>query len=169
MAPHLPEAGARLLWAPWRVAYVTGKKVRGCILCIKIKGKKDKEDYILYRGPHSFVILNTYPYNSGHLMVSPTRHLKDFETLTRDEKGDLLESLTLSITAVKKALHPDGMNIGMNLGRAAGAGVAGHIHIHVVPRWNGDTNFMPLLAETKVMPEHLMSTYERLRRHFGHA
>jgi len=152
-----------LLWAPWRVEYIKGKKPRGCVLCSKTK---DRGGDILYRSKYSFVVLNKYPYNSGHLMVFPKRHLKDIDGLSGNEMADLINSLKLSIRALKKGFGPHGFNIGMNIGRVAGAGIAGHLHIHVVPRWNGDTNFMPVLAETRVIPEHLKSTYLRLKEYF---
>ncbi len=157
-----------LLWAPWRVEYFKEMKVPGCILCNKIKSRRDPDALILYRSSRTFIIMNKYPYNSGHLMVSPLRHVKDLEALGNAEMADLMATVTMSIGALKKALKPQGFNVGTNLGRVAGAGIEGHLHIHVVPRWNGDTNYMPVLAETKVIAEHLRGTYIRLRRYFPH-
>ena len=138
-------------------------KHKGCIFCDFPAAKNDEKNLILYRGKKSFIIMNKYPYNPGHLMIAPYRHVGEIEDLTSDEQIDLFYCLKLSILAIKSALKPDGLNIGINIGKVAGAGVKDHLHIHVVPRWNGDTNFMPVLADVKVIPEALEETYKKLR------
>lgn len=156
-----------LLWAPWRVDYILGKKSDGCMFCKKIKKKKeDKDNLILHRGERTLVMMNRYPYNNGHLLVCPYKHSRDLEALDEEEIKDLLLSVSRSTTLLKKALKPDGFNIGMNLGRISGAGIEDHLHFHIVPRWSGDTNFMPVLAEARVIPEHLEKTYQKLFKLF---
>lgn len=154
----------RNLWAPWRMKYILEEKPEGCIFCDKPKENKDKKNYILFRGKTCFVMLNTFPYNNGHLMVAPFKHSADLETLKKEELLELVQTLKKSLKLLNKALSPDGFNIGINLGKVAGAGVEDHIHIHVVPRWAGDTNFMPVISETKVISESLDKTYENLTR-----
>ena len=151
------------IWAPWRMAYVIGEKERGCIFCDKPKENKDSDNLILYRGERNFIILNNYPYNPGHLMVAPYRHVAHLEELSPEELYEHFDIVRRSIKALKEVLNPGGFNIGINIGKVAGAGVEGHIHTHIVPRWEGDTNFMPVIAETKVLPEALASTYDKLR------
>lgn len=151
------------LWAPWRVSYIESEKDQGCIFCIA-PGKKDPADaLILYSGPFSMVMLNRFPYNSGHLMVAPKRHVADIEKLSTEEAADLFRLIKHSTSSLKKTLNPEGFNIGLNLGEAAGAGIADHLHFHIVPRWGGDTNFMPVLSGVKVVPEHLLATFHKLR------
>ena len=138
----------------------------GCIFCdfpAQTGAENDRRNLILGRSPRSFVIFNKFPYNSGHLMVIPRRHSGDFTALERPELDDLHGLLQLSLAIVREVYRPDGMNVGMNLGRAAGAGIEDHLHYHLVPRWSGDTNFMPVLADTKVIIEHLEAAYDRLR------
>ncbi len=142
--------------------YILSEKPEGCIFCDKPKENRDKENYILYRGETCFSMLNIYPYNNGHLMVVPFRHVLDLDGLTDNELTELIQLVRRSMNVQRKALNPDGFNVGMNVGKVAGAGVKDHIHIHVVPRWGGDTNFMPLIADTRVIPELLQSTYEKL-------
>lgn len=154
------------LWAPWRMRYILNSKVEGCIFCQKAAEENDEENLILYRGKSSFLILNTFPYNCGHLMVVPYLHIRDLEKLSDLESSELLRLTQLSVQILKEILKPEGFNIGINLGRASGAGVEDHLHIHIVPRWNGDTNFMPLLADTKVLSESLKDTYKRLIQGF---
>jgi len=141
------------------------KKARQCIFCGG-GPRPDRERLILHRNRHSLVMMNRYPYAYAHLMVAPVRHVDRVQKLERREMAELLFSLGKSIEILRKAFHPDGFNVGMNLGRVAGAGVLHHIHFHVVPRWNGDTNFMPALAEVRVIPEHLDETYRRLFPYF---
>jgi ATP adenylyltransferase len=158
------------LWAPWRLEFIEqGAKPAGCIFCdfpAQQGADADKKNLILGRSRHSFAILNKYPYNNGHLMVIPRRHTADFAGLPADEAADLTRLLQLALKALTQAYHPEGCNLGMNLGRVAGAGIADHLHWHAVPRWNGDTNFMPVIGETKVMIEHLAASYDRLRAVF---
>ena len=155
------------LWAPWRMAYIQGigaKEESGCVFCVKgaRAGEDDRKDLILYRGKKCFVILNLYPYNNGHLMVIPYAHLSDICLLDKETSGELWELVCRSREALSRAFHPDGFNIGINLGRTAGAGIDAHVHAHIVPRWNGDTNFMPVLGEVKVISQALEKTFEAL-------
>lgn len=153
------------LWAPWRSKYIKRvRSIKGCIFCSKPREKKDKSNYIITRTRHSFLMMNIYPYNNGHIMVAPYRHVKDFSKLNEEEILDLLQLLKDSQTLLSKALKPDGYNIGINLGRAAGAGYKNHLHIHIVPRWVGDVNFMPVFASTKVVSESLDALYSKLKR-----
>jgi ATP adenylyltransferase len=151
------------IWAPWRVEYIRSEKTKECIFCQKPAENKDSQNHILFRGKTSFVILNNYPYNPGHLMVAPFRHLSSLNDLTDEELFEHFDLVRKSARAIEEAYKPEGFNIGMNLGRVAGAGVEGHIHTHIVPRWNGDTNFMPVLSDTRVLPEALASTYAQLK------
>ncbi len=150
------------LWAPWRLRYILGKKPKECLFCVKAKESKDRENYILYRGRRCFIMLNIYPYNNGHLMIAPYRHVASLEDLDEETLTELMVLLNKSLRLLRQVMDPHGFNIGINLGKAAGAGIVEHVHIHVVPRWKGDTNFMPVLAETKVIPELLDETYEKL-------
>jgi len=154
------------LWSPWRLQYVAGsyKKSAGCIFCEKIPTpEKDRQNLVLLRGDKGFMMLNLFPYNTGHFMVAPYVHVPSVEDLDADTLADLMGMVNRGIAALRRAYQPDGINIGINLGAAAGAGIVDHVHIHVVPRWVGDTNFMPVFSETKVIPELLEGTYERLR------
>ncbi len=154
------------LWAPWRASYIRKgeKKSEGCIFCeFPQKGPASyKEHFILYSSEKAFVIFNLYPYNAGHLMVIPRRHVSDLSELPKEEYQALCELLQKTVAILKQELLPEGMNLGMNLGKAAGAGIADHCHFHVVPRWNGDTNFMPVVAETKVIGKSLGELYQKL-------
>lgn len=151
------------LWAPWREKFIAGKKEKGCIFCKRLREKKDQKNFILYRGKNAFVILNLYPYNSGHLMVVSMRHRAQFEDLTPPEALEMMQLSQIWAKNIKKALRPDGINLGLNLNQAAGAGIHDHVHIHLVPRWSGDTNFMPILADTKVISVSLESVYKKLK------
>jgi ATP adenylyltransferase len=164
------------LWAPWRIDYILDdRKNDSCLFCdVAKKGKgntvsksRDKKNFILYRGKHCFVILNRYPYNSGHLMVVPYLHTPTFEGLSDEVLFDLIKTVDRSVTILRKVLNPDGFNMGLNFGKVAGAGMESHMHIHVVPRWTGDTDSMPIIAETRVMPEHLTKTYNKLLKPFN--
>jgi ATP adenylyltransferase len=152
------------LWAPWRLSYVTAAPAPSteCIFCDACAGH-DNPDLLLLRGEHSYVILNLYPYNNGHLMVVPRRHLSTLEALTPAEQTELMALSRLSEIALNEAYRPHGINVGINLGKAAGAGIENHLHIHLVPRWSGDTNFMTAVGETRVLPEELTATAARLR------
>jgi ATP adenylyltransferase len=154
------------LWRPWRMAYIKGaERHETCFLCDASQApeSKDEENLVLARGERAFVILNLYPYNTGHLMVAPYRHVGELEDLMHEEFDEVWSWTRRSVAAHREASQPEGFNIGINLGTVAGAGVPGHFHLHVVPRWGGDTNFMPVVGETKVLPELLSQTYERLR------
>jgi ATP adenylyltransferase len=158
------------LWAPWRTAYITGieKKDDGCIFCSK-PGQdscNDRDNLLLYRGERCFVLMNLYPYNNGHLMIIPYRHTSDILDLNAEASTEMWELLCVSKKALAAVMNPDGFNIGMNLGRTAGAGIDQHIHMHIVPRWNGDTNLMPVVGETKVISQALGDTYDALLPHF---
>ncbi|RLI32235.1 HIT family hydrolase [Candidatus Bathyarchaeota archaeon] len=155
------------LWAPWRIKYILMKKPRGCIFCKIAREKKDKKNYVLFRGKWNYVLLNNYPYNSGHLMVVPFKHVKNLEDLTDEELYEHFKIVRESVKNLKKVFKPEGFNIGINIGRVAGAGVENHIHTHIVPRWSGDTNYMPVIADTKVIPEALKQTYNRLKEFFS--
>jgi ATP adenylyltransferase len=163
----------KVLWAPWRAKYVStfiNEEKKGCIFCEMLNnGKSDRENLILYRGKHSFVVLNRFPYTSGHFMIVPYRHVPSFEDLSEDERMELMEVLSISIKALRISYRPDGINVGMNLGRAAGAGIEEHMHIHVVPRWVGDTNFMGVIGEVRVISDSLDSSFEKLKKAFEEA
>ena len=152
----------KVLWAPWRMTYIAGDREQGCILCSKLKGRDDRGNLILCRSSHSFVILNRFPYTSGHLMVVPNRHVASLDELNEGEMVALMALLKQSIIILKRALKPDGFNVGMNIGSVAGAGIEDHIHFHIVPRWNGDTNFMPVFADVKIIPQALEDLHEKL-------
>ena len=151
------------LFATWRMDYVTAPKHEGCIFCDFPAEERDEERFILYRGGACFVILNIYPYNPGHMMVAPYRHTNLYETLTDEEHAEMSRLTAKAVSTLKRAFAPDGFNIGMNLGKTAGAGFADHLHLHVVPRWNGDNNFMPVVTGTRVVPEALDATYGKLK------
>ena len=151
------------LWAPWRAEYILKSKGDGCILCQKNQENSDEANFILHRGQYNFVVLNIFPYNPGHLMVAPYRHTANLADLTEREIIDHFDLIKRSLELLKKVAIPAGFNIGLNLGKVAGAGIRDHIHTHVVPRWEGDTNFMPVLSDTKVVSEALVATYQRLK------
>ncbi|GIW11824.1 MAG: hydrolase [Dehalococcoidia bacterium] len=157
------------LWTPWRSAYVTSEPPPGCILCEKWQSQDDEANLVVYRGTLAYILLNLYPYNSGHLMIAPVAHVAQLPDLEPAARTELIELAALATSVLKTVMRPDGFNLGMNLGRSAGAGIADHLHLHVVPRWEGDTNFMPLLAQTKVLPETLPQTYARLAPTFAAA
>ncbi len=151
------------LWAPWRMAYVAAEqKPEGCIFCTKPKAA-DEEALILYRGEHSFVMMNAFPYNTGHLLVAPYRHVADPLELRPQESSDVLFGIRVAMRVLGLCMRPEGFNIGANVGAVSGAGFADHMHVHIVPRWGGDTNFMAVAAETRIVPEALGETYRKLR------
>ena len=152
----------RPLWAPWRLEYVgSADEERGCVFCLAAEGD-DEERLVVHRGEQAFVLLNKFPYSSGHLMIAPLRHGIGFEELSGDEVLETHALAAAAVAALRAVYRPDGFNLGWNLGRVAGAGIVDHVHLHVVPRWSGDTNFMPVLADVKVMPEHLLETRRKL-------
>ncbi|MCL0088256.1 HIT domain-containing protein [Dehalococcoidia bacterium] len=150
------------LWAPWRMEYILGEEERGCIFCEKPKQGTDAQNYILHRGERNFCMLNIYPYNPGHLMVAPYRHVARLEELNDEELLEHFRLVGRCVSVLRETVSPSGFNIGINLGKVAGAGVEDHIHTHIVPRWEGDTNFMPVISHTRVLPEALAETYARL-------
>jgi ATP adenylyltransferase len=151
------------LWTPWRYAYVsTADKATGCVFCDKQQGK-DHEFFIVHRGRHCYIVLNIYPYTSGHVLIVPYQHLAELENLPTEAATEMMALAQKLEHVLRRVYHPDGVNLGMNLGKAAGAGVAGHIHMHVLPRWVADSNFMTTVGETRVLPELLEKTWERLR------
>lgn len=156
-----------VIWAPWRMEYVvSNQKDDKCIFCPGDNRSKDEERLILFVGQYTMIMMNRFPYINGHLLVSPVRHVPDLSSLSRKETFDLLDMVSKSVEILKKVMSPEGFNIGLNLGRVAGAGVDSHIHFHIVPRWGGDTNYMSVLAEVRVIPEHIKSTYNKLLPHF---
>jgi ATP adenylyltransferase len=153
------------LWTPWRMEYIDSAKDEGadsCLFCDKPRTGDDAGSYILARTGAAFAMLNAYPYNAGHLMVAPLRHVGELEDLSEEELAETAHLLQRSIRALKEVSEPHGFNLGMNLGRVAGAGIPGHVHWHLVPRWNGDTNFMAVVGQTRVLPELLAETYAKL-------
>lgn len=157
-------SGFDRLWAPWRMSYIKSSKEKkeDCIFCTKPRENRDEENLILKRGKHAFIVMNKYPYNNGHVMVAPYRHVPSFIDLTDEESLEIMKLISLSLRVIKDAMNPDGFNVGANLGKVAGAGIEDHVHIHIVPRWLGDTNFMPVISNTKVMPELIEETYRKL-------
>ncbi len=154
------------MFAPWRIEYIKMEKMEGCIFCVLPKEREDEKNLILHRGSTGFVIMNNYPYNPGHVMVAPYRHVPSMEDLTDDEAMGIHELVRLSIKAIRNVMNPQGFNIGINMGRVAGAGIEDHMHVHIVPRWNGDTNFMPVIGDTKVIPQAIRDTYNELKKEF---
>ena len=154
------------LWAPWRMDYILQPRQKDCIFCSKPKEDRDRENLVLHRGAHSFVIMNYYPYNNGHLMIVPYRHTSELNELTESEKLEVMDLLAKSVEILKQALRAEGVNIGMNLGKVAGAGIDDHLHFHIVPRWNGDTNFMPITGHTKVLSQGLYESWDVLKGFF---
>lgn len=152
------------LWAPWRASYITRilKEEKGCVFCRIVKEKKDKTNRILLRGKYAFSVMNIYPYNNGHMLIVTNRHVDDLNKLKREERAEMFDLLEETRELLETVLHPHGYNIGINLGRAAGAGFPGHLHIHVVPRWKGDVNFMAVTAETKVISQSLNVLYNEM-------
>jgi ATP adenylyltransferase len=158
------------MWAPWRMEYIkqaAGHEEEGCILCDHPARKDDEKNLILYHGKYNYVMMNRYPYNAGHLMVAPERHCNALEGLTDAERDEHFLIVSRCVSILRETFHCDGFNVGLNLGRVAGAGVDQHIHTHIVPRWNGDTNFMPILADTKVINEAIGDTYKMLKPKFS--
>jgi len=155
------------LWAPWRMTFIRdNKKEKGCFLCQAAKGKGPDRNLVVARRDKCFCLLNKFPYNNGHLLVAPYRHKGRLSDLTREELSDVMWLLRDAQEALRKALAPDGFNLGANIGAAAGAGVPGHFHFHIVPRWKGDTNYMPVLGDVKVIPQALSEIARDLREHF---
>ena len=151
------------LWAPWRIEYIERPKEGECILCQKPRENNDESNLILFRGQDNFVLLNAFPYNPGHLMIAPYRHVASLQDLTEDEAKEHFNIVKKSLALLEEVLKPTGFNVGLNIGKVAGAGIEGHLHTHIVPRWQGDANFMPVLSNTRIISEALASTYKKLR------
>jgi ATP adenylyltransferase len=155
------------IFSPWRYKYIaSADKETGCVFC-RARDGNDRDFLIVYRGDKNFIILNLYPYTSGHLMIVPYEHADSLAATDGETTAEMMEMAKRAVKALEAEYHPDGFNVGMNLGRSAGAGVADHIHLHVVPRWTGDANFVSIVGETRVLPEDLETTYEKLKKHFG--
>lgn len=156
-----------VLWAPWRMAYIGGPKDPRCLFCVQLASADPRAGLVLARPRNGIIMLNRFPYANAHLMVAPQRHTADLNELPGAEYADLSEYVRYSAAVLQQEFRPEGLNIGINLGRAAGAGIAEHLHWHLVPRWVGDTNFMPIIGQTHVMPEHLENLYDRLQPRFA--
>ncbi|PYP83473.1 MAG: HIT family hydrolase [Blastocatellia bacterium AA13] len=155
------------LWSPWRYKYIASAAPNaGCVFCRARDGKDDRESFVVWRGAQTFIILNIFPYTSGHLMIVPFEHEASLAALDEATTTEMMETAKRAQIAIVAEYRPDGFNIGMNLGAAAGAGIAEHLHLHVVPRWTGDANFVSIIGETRVLPEDLVVTYEKLKKHF---
>lgn len=156
------------LWSPWRYKYIaTADRKEGCVFCRIHESSKDDENYVVHRGRLNFILLNLFPYTSGHLMIVPYEHTRSLASVDEATTTEMMKLAKQSQSALESEYNPDGFNIGMNLGHSAGAGVADHIHLHVVPRWAGDANFVSIIGETRVLPEDLATTCERLKKHFN--
>lgn len=160
---HLGYGFMKTLWAPWRRDYVLGQKAKECIFCL---GLSEGARLTLFQGPLTMAMMNRYPYANGHLLVAPKRHVATLEHMTDEETADILQTVKDAVAILKEVMHPDGFNVGLNLGEAAGAGVEEHLHFHIVPRWRGDTNAMTVLAEVRVISEDLYRTHEKLKPYF---
>ena len=156
------------LWTPWRYAYITGAKTgQECIFCDKKDQSSDRESWVVHRGEHCYICLNAFPYTSGHVMIVPYEHVDELQKLSTAAAREMMELCRRSEKVLRSLYRPDGINLGMNIGAAAGAGVAGHIHMHALPRWIADANFMTVIGETRVLPESLETTWERMKQEFA--
>ena len=153
----------KILWAPWRMGYIKKTKTKHCFLCKIIKEKERERNFVLLQTKKAISLLNIYPYNNGHTLVAPLRHISSLKSLTPGEVKELFLHTIKIVSAIKKAFKPSGFNVGLNLGRTAGAGLISHLHIHIVPRWEGDTNFMPVIGKTKIIPQSLEETYKKIK------
>lgn len=153
----------KTMWAPWRMEYILSARKDGCIFCDALS---QNDDLTLYKGKDTMVVMNKYPYINGHLLVAPIRHVSTLEQLSKHKMGELLATIDRSVDILKQAMSPDGFNVGLNLGKVAGAGVEEHLHFHIVPRWVGDTNAFTVFAEVRVIPEHIKATCENLKPYF---
>ncbi|MFC1986539.1 HIT domain-containing protein [Chloroflexota bacterium] len=154
------------IWAPWRMEYIQMEKPEGCFLCEKPGQDSDAENYILYRGDKSFVVMNSYPYNPGHLMVAPYRHVASLEEMTEEERHEHFDIISRSVKVLRQVFNAAGFNLGINIGKVAGAGVEDHAHTHIVPRWQGDTNCITVVSDVRVVPEAMAETYQKLKGKF---
>ncbi len=156
-----------VLWAPWRIDYILGPKPDSCVFCLPEHTGEDRERLVLYRGARNFVIMNKFPYNNGHIMVTPYRHVMSLTDLDQEESHEMMALLQKCVKTLQACFKPQGVNVGLNLGEAAGAGIREHLHFHLVPRWNGDSSFMAVMGETRVIPQHLQSTYSFMAPYFA--
>ena len=154
------------IWSPWRMEYIESNKEEGCVFCSAQERQDSAENLIAFRGERAYVILNRYPYTSGHLMVVPLDHKPNFESLDAPTRAEMMELTSRCMTVLRKVYHPEAFNMGANIGESAGAGIKSHVHIHIVPRWQGDTNFMTVVGDTRVLPEAIEITYQRVRNVF---
>lgn len=154
------------LWAPWRLEYIRGPKAEDCIFCRAVEADDDEAAYVVHRGEHCFVLLNAYPYNNGHVMIAPYAHEPTIEPLDEPTLNELMGLVKRTTQALRDVYAPEGFNVGINMGKAAGAGIEEHIHMHVLPRWTGDTNFMPVIADTRVLPQSLADSWRELKEAF---
>ncbi|HEX5417461.1 MAG TPA: HIT domain-containing protein [Chloroflexota bacterium] len=150
------------MWTPWRIAFIRGPKAPECIFCAKARERDDQKNYVVFRGAHSFVLLNTYPYAAGHLMIAPYQHIGSLEELPAEVTTEIMELAKRSMRALRQSHRAEAFNVGANIGAPAGAGIADHVHLHVVPRWVGDSNFMPVVGDVRLIPETLDETYTKL-------
>lgn len=152
------------IWAPWRMKYILQSRKAGCFLCSIFKSRRDQRHLVLQRGAYCYLLLNRYPYNNGHLMVAPYRHAATLENMRPEEMNEMMQLTSKACKALRKCMRPDGFNLGLNIGTAAGAGLKDHLHLHIVPRWEGDTNFMPVFGEVKIIPQPLDEVWRKLRK-----
>ena len=164
MATSNPQWRLDVLWAPWRSDVVSHRRSPGCIFCAATRSTRDRQHHVVARGTTVFALLNRYPYNNGHLMIAPNRHVGNLEALRSTEWAGILQMSRQLMRRLRRTIHPHGFNVGLNLGRVAGAGIPGHLHVHIVPRWNGDTNFLPVVSQTKVVSQSLDELYTLLTR-----
>ena len=154
------------LWAPWRIEYILGPKPDTCVFCLPESTEEDEERLVLHRGGRAFVIMNRYPYNNGHIMVCPYRHVSELTELSREEAHDVMDLVQRCSGILKQHFNCEGINVGLNLGKAAGAGIGEHLHFHLVPRWNGDSSFIAVMDDVRTVPQHIRETYKALRACF---
>lgn len=154
------------IWAPWRIEYILGKKPEGCLFCNKAQEKEDEQNFILLRNPFNYIIMNIYPYNPGHLMIVPYLHTPTLENLSDEVSLDFMKTTQKALSVLRESLNPNGFNLGLNLTKSGGAGIEEHVHLHIVPRWTGDTSFITVLSDVRVLPEHLNATYSKLLPYF---
>jgi ATP adenylyltransferase len=160
------EDGMEHIWAPWRMAYIESEKSGACILCAEPAAGDDDKNFILYRGDNNFVMLNLYPYNPYHLMVAPFRHVASIEDLSGEERHEHFDMVSRCVGVLKEEINPTGFNIGINMGAVAGAGISDHVHTHIVPRWQGDTNFVTVVSDIRIVPQALADSYNKLKGKF---
>ena len=154
------------LWAPWRIEYILGPKPDTCVFCLPESTEEDEERLVLHRGGRAFVVMNRYPYNNGHIMVCPFRHVSELTELSREETHEIMDLVQLCSGILKQHFNCEGINVGLNLGKAAGAGIGEHLHFHLVPRWNGDSSFIAVMDDVRTVPQHIRETYKALRACF---